>query len=324
MSREAARWTVEDLLPAHAPETLALFEAAFGQPLPEAVWHWRYGAGRGISIGARDRSGALVAHYGGTIRDAYLHGERISAIQAGDVMVHPAVRGILTRHGPFFLCAERFCDRHVGFGKPHLIAYGFPSSRALRLGERHGLYARVDSILEVCWRGPAALPFWLDVRPLDWQAARTSRWLDRLWRRMRTSLTDCIVLSRDARWWRWRYHDHPEQPYRACWIWHRVLRRPVGAFVVRPGDERWELLDWIAPRDAARLAVAGARALAAREGVQAVTGWFSGRVAALVETADATVTDIGVGVPTSVQSPGPAPDVLRGTWWLTGGDTDFR
>jgi len=131
-----ARYVLREVGPADTAGVLALFSRAFGT-VPPAGWHaWKYGSeglqGRAMGLWADD--GRLVAHYAGFPRRMLWHGNPVEAIQIGDVMVAPEVRGLLSRRGPFFQVCSAFFDQWVGPGRSFALAFGFPSDRAIRLG----------------------------------------------------------------------------------------------------------------------------------------------------------------------------------------------
>jgi hypothetical protein len=303
----------------------ALFSAVFGHELSEAFWQWKYGGGKGQAIVARDANGHMVAHYGGISRPIRYFGRSELAVQICDVMVESRERGVLTRKGPFYLVTSEFLTHYIGHGRKHLLGFGFPSDRHVRLAEKQGLYSKVGTVKELRWPTAQLLPYRISTQPLDWQAHKTDRTLDALWQDMRDSLTDCIVPVRDAAWWHFRYRQHPEHVYRVYLVKHRLTRRPLGCIALKPvSDACWELMDWIAPLASAPLMVAAARTIAAKAGIPMLSGWFGDRAVQAVSATAPETIEIGVAVPTNILTPGPPADELAGRWWLTGGDTDFR
>lgn len=319
------RWTTALAGEADRAEIRELFASVFGHAMPDAFWQWKYGDDRGHAVVARDAQGHMVAHYGGISRPIRYLGRDELAVQICDVMVEQRERGVLTRKGPFYLVTAEFLDRYIGFGRKHLVGFGFPSLRHLRLAEKQGLYTKVDIIHELRWPAAGRLPLRMAAQPMDWTDPTLPGALDMLWEEMQASLADRIVPVRDAAWWRFRYQQHPQFSYRAYVLKNRLTRRPVGCIAVKIGaGEHWELMDWIAPVEQAPLMVDAARALAAKAGAGMVTGWFSSGVLQAVQSTDPDIVDIGVGVPTNILTPGPAAEELSGRWWLSGGDTDFR
>ena len=148
--------TLRDMAPDDVTAVLALHEHVFG-PGADARWFaWKYGQGlsqgRGRAIGAW-HDGQLVAYCGGLPRTLRLHNTNLRGLQIGDVMVHPAWRGILSRRGPFFQVSKRFYDSQIGAtdSRPFELGFGFPNERHLRLAVLLGAAARLwaDSISKV-------------------------------------------------------------------------------------------------------------------------------------------------------------------------------
>lgn len=297
-------------------ELAALFETCFRQPFDAAWWRWKYRAARNPSL-ALVANGQAVAHYGGMPRTIWMFGRPVIGMQVGDVMVHPAARGGLRRRGPFYRLMCAFSEREIGYGRPALIGFGFPNRRALRLGEALGVYAAVDSVTELRW--PAAA-FPMTPTAADAGDARLDGLIDILWTRMQGELRSMLVGERDAMWWRERYLHHPAAPY-STWL----IEEPEQALLVlRAHGETLEWIDYVGPLAAFAAAKDAARAIAAAMGQREVFAWLSSAAAARLRDAETIERDIGVGVPTCVHTPGPAPESLRGRWWLMGGDTDFR
>ena len=139
------------------PAVLDLFENTFHHSMTPATWQWKYGHHSGYQIGVW-RDDQLIAHYGGCGRRILFFGQPQHAVQIADVMVNSNDRGILTKTGPFFLMAATFPERFVGYGKPFLVGFGFPNERAMKVAERHGLYAEVGCMTEFCWPSLPKLP----------------------------------------------------------------------------------------------------------------------------------------------------------------------
>jgi hypothetical protein len=294
-----------------------LFEACFRQPFDAAWWRWKYRAQRNPSL-ALVEDGRAMAHYGGMPRSLRLFGEPVPGMQVGDVMVHPDLRGGLGRRGPFHRLVCAFTEREVGYGRTALIGFGFPNLRALRLGEALGVYATVDRVVELHW--PAAAPSSPALCRLEPTDANAPAVIDLAWARMRPDLETMLAGERDAAWWLARYVGHPASAY-ATW---RIDREEPAVVVVRPREQALEWIDFIGPLDLLPAAREAVRSLAAAAGRPEVFAWLSASAAARVHDAAAREVEIGVGVPTCVHTPGPAPEALRGRWFLFGGDTDFR
>ncbi len=301
---------------------LSLFASAFGHSMPASLWLWKY-AGLCKSGVLAHVAGKVVAHYGGLPRSLWLRGERLDAVQICDVMVDPNMRGILTRRGPFMLTAETFLRDKTGKNKPYRLAFGFPSDRAARLGEKLGLYARADTMLEVVW--PTAhsvrLPFWFQARPLH---RGDDAIVDALWKEMRQALTEYVLPQKDADFFRHRYLEHPVNtytPYLVSWRW---INRAVGVVVLRDHgpDQGMELMDLLGLPKVLGVLLKAAQGVAGGMGRQRVFGWLTPSIlAALPDPATRTeVVNICIDPPALKEMS----RQLHARWWLMSGDTDFR
>ncbi len=319
---EAGRWRAETLVPAQAEAMRTLFAESFGHAMSPALWQWKYGDGGGLASGVWDRDNRLVAHYGGFPRDILDAGVPRRAVQIGDVMVHPAERGRLTRHGAFYQAATHFLGHQAGTGAPFLHAFGFPNRRALTLGERLGLYHPVGRVTGLEWvpgQGPK-LPWYLQLRA--WDNHRDARHLERLWRAMRRDFPDALIGVRDGTRMARRYLTHPEQAYALWLLRHRLTRRPLGLVVIRELGDRIEWLDLVAPLDAWDDCALAVLHLARQRGTQRVTLWMTAPFHRHLRVPH-QVSDLDVWVPCNGYTPGPTAESQRDRWLLTGGDTDF-
>jgi len=304
-----------------------LFQSVFGQPMSQAHWQWKYANGHGEATGVRNASGKLVAHYGAMPRPILFFGQDAMAVQIGDVMVLPEARGVWSRSGPFSTATRLYLDERIGADRAHLLGFGFPSNRHMRLADKLDLYRAVGQVWEVEWPARDRLSAWCRLAPLDWHEPGELARLDRLWQTMREGLGGHVAPVRGAARWTYRFRDHPTQKYQVFKVERRLTGRQQAAFVLRPGvgdAGTWELMDWIAPPQACDQVREAALAAVARAGGQRLIGWFSTAVANRIQGAEGARRDIEVTIPSSARNPGPKPEQLYDRWWLTGGDTDFR
>jgi hypothetical protein len=262
-----------------------------------------------------------------------MDGAEVAACQVGDVMVRPEANVGLTRQGAFHQVAATGLEQGIGWGRRHLLGYGFPNARALRVAQRLGLYEPVDQVLQLEWQARPSgrwRDHLLDVQPVkvdrlqpgdpDWQV------LQSLWDAMSAELPHALLPVRDPAWVRHRYGCRPGVAYQVHLLRRRIGGRALGAFVLRLHADHAELMDLIgSPGQMPRL-VRAARSSAQAQGVGLLRAWITASHASrLDDPADpAQRSDIDVLVPTCCHTPGPAPDSLRGRWFLMGGDTDFR
>jgi hypothetical protein len=314
-------WSVYEVGAQDFEDLATLFRRVFGNELAAETWRWKYGGGRGQGIMAR-RGGAAVAHYGGVSRPIRYFGQPQLAVQICDVMVDRDERGVLTRRGPFFLCAATFLERYIGYGLKHLLGYGFPTHRAMRAAERQGLYGAVGEMCEAQWTPRARRPRGGSIRALE--PARDAGAVDRLWARMMAGLGDAIIGERTWAYVEHRYLRHPDKRYELVLVCGRLSRRPQALLVLRADEGRCELLDVVGAPRHFPVAMKWACFLAHERGARDLFCWVSRGYAARFESMGAQCAPLDVCNPTSVWTHGPEPERLRDRWWFTSGDTDFR
>ena len=170
------------------PEVFELYERAFGTSIDPRLWDWKFGQGRGIGVLAI-KSGHVIAHYGGIVRQVLFEGESGRALMPADVMVAPEERGVLTRNGVMKRTARYLFDRHLGEGRTCRLAVGFPTRRHRLLGERLGLYEDGGPLTELVWN-PVRRRGWagLDVRIRILDGRDRLTWCDAAWSQMRVDL----------------------------------------------------------------------------------------------------------------------------------------
>jgi hypothetical protein len=323
--RSAGRWRVSHAETCDFPALAELFHRVFQEKMSEKLWSWKYGEGRGqASIVWRD--GTVVAHYGGVSRPILFFGKPASACQIADVMVEPSERGALTRRGPFFQAAASFAEVYLGYGSKHVLGFGFPNARVMKLACKLSLYDDVGEMTEMAWkpdhRGPVKT---LSLQPLmEMGQARLDRLVYPLWDAMRRDLRHAIVGVRDSAWLRYRYFSHPRFNYETLLVARRWRGKPLGVMVLRCQGTRCELLDVIAPLSRVPLVVREARRYVAQRAVDELYCWISEGFSSLFDCCEGERRILEINVPTSQWVIGPSPAKLEQRWWLMGGDTDFH
>jgi FkbM family methyltransferase len=301
---------------------LALFKSVFGYSMQTSLWAWKYASQCKPGILAH-ADGKVVAHYGGMPRSFWLHGKKLAAVQISDVMVAPEVRGILTRRGPFVLTAETFLQSQTGINKPYRFAFGFPIGRAGCVGEKLGLYARVDSFFETVWTATPELrlPCWLKVTLLN---LSDDSIVNALWQDMKHSLPDIMLPQKDADFFRWRYLEHPVKIYNIYLISWRWFNKAVGVVVLRDhGTEQGlELLDFLGQPNVFNVLLKAAQNIAGQTNRQRVFSWMTPRIISMLPSpaSQTEITGIYIDPPALKEMA----DQLHERWWFLGGDTDFR
>lgn len=302
-------------------ELLNLFQASFGYRMPLELWRWKY---RGLdTLGTLvRRDDRAIAFYGARPRAIHRFGFPATAVQIGDVMVHPDERGTLTRKGAFFHAAASFLERFVGEDKAFPIAFGFPSARVFGLAARLGLYERVGELMRVSWPALQTRPSYsVRLRPLSQNQGAT---VDRLWLEMADALQDQVVGVRDWAYLQQRYLDHPTVDYQLYLVSSRLTGSPLGIVVTRILDDAVELLDIIAPPQRVATLIHCLRRLTWNLGKPQAYAWITTQHANLLAGDVGEITPTDIIIPHNRWTPGLPASALLGRWWLMGGDTDFR
>jgi hypothetical protein len=269
------------------------------------------------------RDGELVAFYGAMPRAVLFLGKPASTVQIGDVMVHPAERGVMTRSGPFQIAASTFIDRSVGYGRPHLFGFGFPTAKALQVAHKLGLYDQVDQMTELAW--PAGEDWGSRLLRSERITPKQLPKIDGLWNEMARDFEGSIIGVRDAQYVQRRYLEHPTVAYECLLVRKLLTGGVLGLAVMRMVDSgQAELMDLIGPRHNFPAMVSAARRWAMRKGASRLRAWVTASHAKLLANTHPLQTPMDLTVPANVWSPGPSADELRNRWWLMAGDTDFR
>jgi hypothetical protein len=289
--------------------------------MSEELRQWKYSHSRGRSLVAW-KNGEMVAHYGGIARAVDFFGEPRTVVQIGDVMVHPAERGVLTKKGGFCLTASTFFELNVGYGREYAASFGFPNERAMRLARTLGLYGEIDRIVELSWPVAKCLDWWTTGRAIG-TGASDAQLVNLVWGEMRADLKQAVVGVRDWDYIQYRYLNHPTITYDVIGVSSR-LGRPLGIVVLKREGSRWELMDVVgALRNFPRL-LRFARGFAAKGGAERVYCWVADSFSKYYKDAETDIKDIGVSVASNISVFGPAISEMERRWWLVSGDTDFK
>jgi len=317
------RWRVRNVCKENVSEVLKLFKSVFDEDMSLALWEWKYGEGRGQAILA-DREGQTVAHYGGMTRRIMYFGEPQLASQIGDVMVLPSERGVLTRHGPFFLTAATFPENYTGYGAKHLVGFGFPNGRAMKVAVRLGLYGEVGRMVEVSW-SPSRFGWMPGTHARQMNPDKDSQVVNQLWSGMESDLKEALVGVRDWPFLRYRYFLHPHKKYEIFIVQTRLMNKPLGVIVLQKHTNgACELMDVISPLKHIPTLVNQARRVAGEWEMTNLYCWITEQNSSHFASAEGKVSPLDIFIPTSIWTDGPSEDELQGKWWLMSGDTDFR
>lgn len=325
--KQQPRWRLRLFEENQVPDMLALFERTFGHSMTPAMWHWKYGAGRGRAIGVW-RANQLIAHYGGMGRKILYFGQLQAAIQIGDVMVDTAERSSLTKKGPFFLMAATFLEHYIGYGKPYLLGFGFPNERAMKVAERLGLYAEIGRMVELEWRPLPKTPRWLTrlqvVDHSNAEQAWIAKAVDQCWQEMAADMQEALIGTRNWAYLRHRYLNHPHQLYQLILVMNRFGGKVRGLLVLRQQLTSCEIVDMVASLKEIPLLVIHARRLAGMNNHQRLGCQITENFASYFVATGGSQLALPIRIPANIWSAGPAPARLKDRWWLMSGDMDFR
>ena len=140
-----------------------VFAHAFGQPIGLDVLRWKYATGLGESWLAQAVDGRPLMHCGLLFRDVRFAGHSARLAQLVDLAAGADKTGLVRRNGPFSRLMQHILDRLPRADNPHGLALGFPSGRAMRLGEHLGVYQSVDQLYDLRFV-PAPQHNWLGLR----------------------------------------------------------------------------------------------------------------------------------------------------------------
>lgn len=312
------RWHVDSMRSDDFAEIAALFQEVFGHPMSRALWDWKYGSGRGNAVVVRSQ-GKIVGHYGAMYRPILLHGKPDRAAQVGDVMVQPQARGVLTRNGPFFLMASSWAEIYG------VMAFGFPTERALLVAEKMGLYTKASEMAQVRWEPSAPkIRFGTRVKALSPGSASHRRSSNALWAAMAQDLRESVLVVRDWAYLEQRYFAHPHNQYEVLMVTTRLTGKPLGIVVLRRLEGSCELLDVIAPLANLAQVIDQARRLTGRWGLPYLYAWITKTYLPLFVKCDGQEEALNISVPAICWTADPRINAFKDKWWLMSGDTDFR
>ncbi len=303
---------------------LSLFQSAFNHAMPAELWAWKYADRSNFGVLAH-REGQTVAYYGGLPRTLWIDGKKQSGVQICDVMVAPEERGILSRRGAFMQTTIAFLKASIGVDKTYQFAFGFPSGRHAKLGEKTGFYTPTDSLLETEWPVTKFMMTRFNFRMAELKHDDGDI-INTQWQAMQQSLTDHMLPQKNTEFFKWRYLEHPTQEYIARIVSSRWHNKILGIFVLRDHgpDQGVELIDLLsAPANLNKL-FQSAQNLTASMTRKRLFGWLTPAVLSWLPSSSTSnkVTDIYLydGTPDTNK----LAKRLQSKVWLIGGDTDFR
>ena len=310
--------------PHDAGAVRALFRKIFNEEMSQRHWEWKYLRPQSRAV-AFYKDDNLLAHYGGVGTDIILDGEKSMAMQIADLMVDPDVRHAVRSRSPFYLSGKMFLESTVGFGNEFLLAYGFPSERAMGLSERLGFFAPVGRMMEIQWDASESKPSWCEtIIPVTKENFdEYTADIDSLWKSFQALFKDKIICRKDADFVRWRYLEHPSKSYNVHLIKNRISGKPSALLVLKSENGSVMLMDLVTRSLDLTKAINTARYIAEDNGKSQLTSWCSDTFIDIFKTVNSRVKELPVIIPACTATRGPSPDVQKLKWWFMPGDTDY-
>ena len=311
-------------------ELSVLFEDSFSEPFDHALWAWKYSPADSRCIVARDIvSDKIVAHYGGIPRSISYFGSIELAIQPCDVMVQPEARLKYGRDSLYFKVASTFLEREIGYSAKHLLGFGFPNLKTMRLSTRLGLYEETDEFIELSYNNSDLSDKVLNSSFINPETDLEQFELDSLWQTMREDFVSSIIGIRNFEYLNYRYVKHPRASA-FSWLLIRDCSGLLKGLVVLKDHEGSALIMDIvgAKTDFRDILVEVQREVISRWaemglGSQRIKLWITAGWKEVLRLPKVVEKDLGIKIPCNSWNSGPKSSGLRKAWWLTAGDMDF-
>ena len=301
-----------------------LFRQVFGSDISESMLAWKYGQDEGVSYGAF-LGDSLLAHCGVFYRSVLAEGRQRRIGQLGDLMALPGSYGGLSRKkSPFALLIQQVLAELPSETNPDGLGFGFPSDRAMRLGERLGLFASIDQIWQLTF-SPLSLSWFSDrCKTLQPSNGDFFAVVNDLWQKMADKLGGDLIGVRDAAYLLRRYFRHPLNHYKCYLVTSRWRGRPLGVFILRLNGGQCELMDIIAHPDMIPRVLRTARQQLKSWGLDAMNLWLTEYHAKALHGLAQSCQKMEFRIMANPFSFGGKPEHFAHRWWLTSGDTDYR
>jgi hypothetical protein len=215
----------------------------------------------------------------------------------------------------------------MGYDKPYLLGYGFPSDRHLRLAERMGIYAPVGRMFEISWtidehvKGLSPLHRSIAVTQANFDDHKPA--IEQLWNEFRQEMQDYILVQKDAAYLEHRYLRHPKHTYTILLVKTRLTGKALGLIVLKKEPERILLMDFIGSFARLPVMLRLAKWQASKQEQKKLATWSGEIFVERFKDTAATSTALPITTPANIWTAAPSPEELHNRWWLMPGDTDF-
>ncbi|MFK5986535.1 MAG: GNAT family N-acetyltransferase [Pseudomonadota bacterium] len=297
-----------------------LFFQSFNHTMEKNVWQWKYQLSPAHSLGFW-RGHNLQGHYGGFPRKIMFFGQEKKALQVGDTMTAPGVRGVLTKNGVFKQLAHSFLQRYIGFDAPYLLGFGFPTTRVMKLAVKLGLYFDAGKFTRLALSVPQTTQAsWLyKIRPVS---ISDSKAVDQLWHRMAKQTSDFIIGVRDWQHINYRYLTSPLHEYHVLKLNHRLTKQLIAVVVLRTQDNECLIIDFVCSLKHTSLAIDSALRFASLQKSQTLSVLISSNLKSLFSSRKFSETNPEISIPHCACTAGPDLKQIKNKWWLMAGDSD--
>lgn len=296
---------------------IRLFNNVFDREMTRAEWQWKYVRGRERVYAslAVNHLGAVIAHYGGLPQRMVHNSKEIHGMAIGDVMVHPSYRGTKL----FKKIAELLPPVSALDG--FTLGYGFPNERAMRLPEILGIYEKVENVWESVKevrRINNTARFIYKLFPLDFEDER----VDALWNSLKNWIRLAVIRDRD--YLKWRYQEHPLFRYELWGVKKRFQQKLIGFAVLRREGEELLLIDFLCPLRHLVVLFQKIENYAVVSGSRKLRLWHPEYLNKRFEDLGFTVSKSGTCIPRTTHPAWLKKDEIKGHFFYTMGDTDFK
>lgn len=310
--------------PEDAGAICQLFSKVFREEMSLDHWHWKYDREQSKAVVVL-RDGKLVGHYGGVGTQINLKGNSSTAIQITDLMVDPEARHGVRSKSPFNLSAQMFLETLVGYDKPFLLAYGFPSERAMGLSEKLGFFASSGKMLELEWavENKVVPGFRKTILVTEENFAEYTGAINRVWNAFSKQFSDKILCHKDAAYFLWRYIQHPSKNYSIHLVPGLFGKSPKALFVLRHDAHNSMLMDILCAPSRFTSVITTAIAETLKQGNDKLLTWCSEGFQAYFEEHKPVIKPLPITIPACTHTHGPDVEAQKGRWWFMPGDTDY-
>ncbi len=307
-----------------APSVCNLFKKIFQQEMTPEHWRWKYDRPYSREIVVY-KNNNLVAHYGGVGSQVLLAGKESTAIQITDLMVDPAARNTVRSASPFYLSAKYFLESFVGYEKAFLLAYGFPSDRAMALSEKLALFAPVGKMWEASWQVKKTDKCLKGkIIQLDKNNfSSVEKKINSLWEKTAKAFNQYYLCKKDADYFNWRYLNHPSKHYSLYLVESRITRKPKALFVLKQESDKCMLMDILGNPLHTESIIGVVMNISAQQQCPDLSTWHSNSFSELFSVHGSKQKELPIIIPANTCSEGPATDTQTNRWWFMPGDTDY-